>query len=368
MKDQTVNLTTAYQTYTYDFTMAEDTDENGRIEFNLGTQNSKNPTATVQIKNVKLIKTGQDEIKDVKTVLADGNYIYNGTFDQGANRFGYWKVGSNKVKASVTVTNNNYIRMLKAKVPSTSKKLSDVIVSQPELALKADTSYLLSFDAKSTKAKSIQVTIAGTTYKADLTTNTKHYKYKLNTASDLKANSAILKFLLGKEGTVFLDNVRIDKVQSNSSEMLKNGDFSDGVANWAPYVDTGASATYKAEDNKIKFDITNAGSQNWHIQLKQSGLKLEKGKTYQLKLTFSSNVDRKAELALMGNESKNYAYYGGEVVSLTAGKDYNYVGKFTMNSDSDTNSDLVFSLGKVGDGTTPAGSVELSGVSLVIVE
>jgi hypothetical protein len=54
MKDQMVNLTTAYKTYTYDFTMSDDTDENGRFEFNLGAQNSTNPTATVQVKNVKL--------------------------------------------------------------------------------------------------------------------------------------------------------------------------------------------------------------------------------------------------------------------------------------------------------------------------
>lgn len=368
MKDQPVNLTTAYKTYTYDFTMSDDTDDNGRIEFNLGAQNSTNPTAAIQIKNVKLIKTGQDAVKEVKTVLADGNYVYNGTFDQGANRLGYWKVSSNKVKASVSVTNSNYVRALKVKVPSTSKNLSDVIVSQSGLALKAGTPYLLSFDAKSSKAKSIQVTIAGSTYKAVLTSKTKHYKYTLNTPSDLKQNSAILNLLLGKEGTVTIDNVRIDKVQTNSSEMVKNGDFSDGTTNWAPYVDSTAAANFAAENNKIKFDITNPGSQNWNVQLKQSGLNLVKGKTYQLKVTFSTNVDRKVELALMGNASKNYAYYGGEVVTVTAGKEYNYVGKFTMNSDSDANSDLVFSLGKIGDGTTPAGSVELSNVSLVEVE
>ena len=82
MDDRTVNLTTAYQTYTYDFTMSADADENGRLEFNLGAQNSTNPTAAVQIKNVKLIKIGQTDLstdgaKEAKTVLADGNYVYN---------------------------------------------------------------------------------------------------------------------------------------------------------------------------------------------------------------------------------------------------------------------------------------------------
>jgi hypothetical protein len=150
--------------------------------------------------------------------------------------------------------------------------------------------------------------------------------------------------------------------------MLLNGDFSNGNTGWAPYIDASAAATYVVADHKIKYDITNAGSQNWHIQLKQSGLNLEKGKTYQVKVTFKSSVDRKVELALMGNASKNYAYYGGSVESLSAGKEHNYVGTFTMNSDTDSDGDLVFSLGKVGDGATPAGSVELSNVSVAITE
>ena len=371
--DKTINLTTSYKTYTYDFTMSADTDENGRLEFNLGAQNSTNPIAAMQAKDVKLIKLGQTDLtkaagKEVKAVLADGNYVYNGTFDQGVKRFGYWEVSANKGKASVSITNSNNVRMLKAIVPAASKKPEDVVVSQTGLALRADTTYILSFDAKAVKEKTIQVTVAGKTYKAGLATKTKNYKYEFTTSAGLKINTAVLKFLLGKQGTVTIDNVRIDKVQKPGSEMVQNGDFASGIMSWAPYVDTAAAATYAVADNKIKFEIKNAGSQNWHIQLKQSGLNLEKGKTYQVKVTFQSSADRNVELALMGNASKNYAYYGGAVVTLTAGKEYNYVGTFKMDSDSDSNGDLVFSLGKVGDGTIPAGSVELTNVSVAIAE
>jgi beta-glucanase (GH16 family) len=371
-EDQTVDLTTSYKTYSYDFTMSEDSDENGRLEFNLGAQKSSNPTATVQIMNVKLVKTGQldvskNESKEVKTVLADGNYIYNGTFDQGTNRFGNWEVSTNKVKAAVSVTNSKNVRKLKVIIPASSKKVEDVVVRQTGLALKADTTYVLTFDAKSLKAKAVQATVAGKTYKTNLTTKTKHYKFEFTTASNLKLNSAALKFLLGKEGTVYIDNVRIDKVISAGVELVQNGDFASGETNWTAYVDSGAAATYTFGDNKVNFDIKNAGNQNWHVQLKQSGLTFEKGKTYQVKATLKSSVDRNVELALMGNASKNYAYYGGDKMALTADKEYNYVGTFTMSSDSDPVSDLVFSFGKVGDGETPAGSVELASVSVVEV-
>ena len=291
-----------------------------------------------------------------------------GTFDQGVKRFGDWEVITNKVKASVEVTNQNYVRMLKVAVPALSMKLEDVVVRQTGLALRADTTYILSFRGKAEKAKSIQAKVAGKSFKAELSTKVKKYTYEFTTSADLKANTAKLEFLLGKQGNIYIDNVRIDKVQKASAEMVQNGDFADGMLGWAPFVDTSAAATYVIDKNKIKFDITNAGSQNWHIQLKQSGLNLEKGKTYRVKVTLQSSADRKVEFALMGNASKNYAYYGGSVVTLTAGKEFSYVGTVKMDSDSDTNSDLVFSLGKVGDGTVPAGSVEIANVSVMVTE
>lgn len=373
MEDRTVNLTTEYQTYSYEFTMNEESDENGRLEFNLGAQESSNPTAAFHVKNVKFEKIGQLEIsqdgkQQKKVVLADGNYVYNGTFDQGEKRFGYWETSTNKVKAKVSVTNKNYVRQLKVTVPDTSKKYEDVVVRQTGLALKADTTYTLTFEAKANKARSIKVSVAGQSFMTKLSTKTKKYTIEFTTDSYTKINTADLKFLLGKGGTVYIDNVRIEKVQTAGSDMIQNGDFAAGLDNWSPYVDAGADASYKVENNKIVFDIKNAGSQNWHIQLKQNNLPFEKGVTYQVRATFKSSVDRNVELAYMGDASTNYAYYGGTTVSLTAGKEYNYVGTFTMNSDTNPKSDLVFSFGKIGSTDTPAGIVELSNVSIVVAD
>ena len=51
MQDTPVNLTTDWTTYTYEFEMSEDNDNNGRIEFNMGCSSS---TADVLIKNVRI--------------------------------------------------------------------------------------------------------------------------------------------------------------------------------------------------------------------------------------------------------------------------------------------------------------------------
>ncbi len=50
-KDTTLDLTTEYQTYEYEFEMTEKDDNNGRMEFNMGHKGS---TAEIRIKNVRI--------------------------------------------------------------------------------------------------------------------------------------------------------------------------------------------------------------------------------------------------------------------------------------------------------------------------
>ncbi|SEG19838.1 Beta-glucanase, GH16 family [Eubacterium ruminantium] len=52
-KDRKVDLTTEYQKFEFEFKMIEASDDNGRVEFNMGKQGS---TATIHIKNVRLEK------------------------------------------------------------------------------------------------------------------------------------------------------------------------------------------------------------------------------------------------------------------------------------------------------------------------
>lgn len=50
-KDTPLTITTAWQTYTYEFTMTEKDDHNGRLEFNMGNRGS---TADIYIRNVRV--------------------------------------------------------------------------------------------------------------------------------------------------------------------------------------------------------------------------------------------------------------------------------------------------------------------------
>lgn len=68
LEDQTVALTTAKQTFTYEFTMEDNDDANGRIDFNMGAAGS---AAGIRIGNVSLVKTGEAELAGAKNPDVD---------------------------------------------------------------------------------------------------------------------------------------------------------------------------------------------------------------------------------------------------------------------------------------------------------
>lgn len=88
MPHQDVQLTTQKQTYTYTFKMGDASDANGRLEYNMGAKGS---TADIYISNVSVKKTEEADPneKEKKTVLANGNYVYNGSFQEGDKHLGY---------------------------------------------------------------------------------------------------------------------------------------------------------------------------------------------------------------------------------------------------------------------------------------
>lgn len=64
--------------------MGDASDANGRLEYNMGAKGS---TADIYISNVsvKKIKEADPNEKEEKKVLANGNYVYNGSFQEEIN-------------------------------------------------------------------------------------------------------------------------------------------------------------------------------------------------------------------------------------------------------------------------------------------
>lgn len=347
--DTKVDLETQKKTYTYEFQMTSSDDANGRMEFNLGNTSS---TAKVYLSNIRIEKTGYEEIKEdtTKKALADGNYVYNGSFQEGTGRLKYWEI-TKPENATAEVTNLEDGRRLKVTSPAETEE-GKVLVQQSDLALSANTDYELSFSAQADEAKQMKVTVAGQEQVFDLTTEKKNYRVKFKTAESLTDKN--LFFDLGLGTTVYLDDVRIDE-----DSLIKNGSFNAGLAGFEAYCYTPSNVTYVVdslnEDNAADFTINDTGDADWHIQLKQTGVKLEKGQWYRLSLKMKSSIDRKVSYALQRDGSthrnadgtEDWTPYCQEIVALTS-KYQTITKEFQMTEDTDLDTIFNIAMGAVG--------------------
>ncbi|MEX0330582.1 MAG: carbohydrate binding domain-containing protein [Puniceicoccaceae bacterium] len=131
-------------------------------------------------------------------------------------------------------------------------------------------------------------------------------------------------------------------------ELLQNGDFENGTSPWNLYAGNGASANLANIDGEAQVTITVPSDTHHHIQLRQTGINLENGKSY--KVTFKARAEAargiRAELMLNVSPFSNYAR---EILTITESMtEYSFT--FRMNSPSDANARFRFTLG--GDSTT----------------
>lgn len=344
LDDTKLEMTTTKQTYTYEFTMTGNDDPKGRLEYNMGNNGS---TAGIHISNVSVVKTNEVDLSDEgNTVLADGNYVYNGSFQEGKGRLGFWDVTAGE-GAEVTVTNEDNIRKLKVTVPEGTTEENPVIVSQEGLTL-TEGNYALSFLVEGESGKQIQVTVAGQEFDVDLTGGEQTFGEKLNVGT---AKNTGIAFEFSQPGVFYLDDVRVEE-----DSLIKNGSFNAGFAGYEVYAYTASDVDYVVdslnEDNAADFTISNTGDAAWKIQLKQNNVELENGQWYRLSLDAKSDMDRKLMFAIQrdGTEDDDWTPYSGEEI-VKLGKDYQtYTIEFRMEADTDLKSVLSISMGAV-DGT-----------------
>lgn len=341
---ETVELTAEKQTFTYEFQMTEEDDANGRLEYNMGAAGS---TAGIHIGNVKVEKTGYEEIagNNARQVLADGNYIYNGSFQEGEGHMGEWEFdGPDGTEVSVTDLADG--RRLRIAAPEGVSGENPVTVSQKELALTGG-SYAFRFDAQGESGEQILTNVADSEFTDVLDGSVQQFTHAFTLAGAGGENKNIV-FRISSPGTFYLDNVRLEE-----DSLIKNGSFNAGFAGYEPYVDGNAKAGYVVdslkEKNAASFSIEDTGDQDWKIQLKQNNVELEKGQWYRLSLDAKSTADRKLMYAIQrdGNKHNNdWTPYCKETVRLT--KDWQTFSlAFQMMEPDDMESVLSISMGAV---------------------
>jgi beta-glucanase (GH16 family) len=202
---QNVNLTTASAEQTVIFTMpAGVTDVEGQLIFNLGAENED-----VYMDNVKLIRTTN---KNVDYTGIDLFPLKNGNFALGLAAWEPFTQGGN---AAFTVVNGE----AKVAITNLGGEAWNVMLNQGNMAFSKGMEYVLSFDARASVNRDIEVALENAAYtrrfqtgSIALTPVSKHFEYTFKMTVD---DTLAIKYILGKTaqgavGDVYISNVVLE--------------------------------------------------------------------------------------------------------------------------------------------------------------
>lgn len=339
--------------YSYTFAQTEDFD-NCRIEFNLGAQASGNVyIANPKVEIVDPAALGISE--KARTPLSDGNMIYNGSFDQGDNRTGYWNalsgtsltvprytteaLKSDDMMVIDVASKSNYEAISdgkkyferRAEISTTGK--DGATIYQPDMKLSAD-KYTIEFDMycdddSAVKVGAYTLTGPGNVVKLgkELGSAAAYYKksdgvrhYTLTFETKEDADNAAVAFTFAKGTKVQLDNVYM-----NGANQKSNADEHPLKADSGYRGDNGGGVELPLENNDgavTMSGITSGG--NWYSpQLASEDFELVAGQKYVLSFDYklSGNHNNTFQYIIQENGGSWHVYGGGpETVSFDSTK------------------------------------------------
>ncbi len=305
-----INLKTSWKEYTYIFDMANNSDETGRIEINMGQT-----TGACYFKDFSIVTTGQTPVigaDDEKQPLADGNHIYNGTFDQGDGRIYFWHAMDNteivgsKATMDLKITGNNAVSG----------------AYQSGINLLQNDTYKLTFDAKAETAGDMKVKLvskAGDTYfESNAITLGTDYTGQIVTFTmdeGVTDTDAVIQFVTGNN-TVYLDNIKMVRTTNNNLDWSEvdiwpayNYDFFNGTDGWNLWSEGAGSLNAWVENGKLIADM-NIGDdpQFYCVGIQTPAMSLKAGIPYKFIINLRGEAKKiKVELPGAGQVDYDFA-------------------------------------------------------------
>jgi beta-glucanase (GH16 family) len=346
--DRTVDLTATKQRFKFEFTKSGT--ETVGLKFLLGAIPGDTALGAhdVFLDNI---------VFEPKAAVAVSNRLANGTFDADAAGWTSYFHDAAGVAGSVAAEDGE----MKVEVSRSGPDSWNAQIDYENATIEQNKSYRLSFDARASISRSIQVVVEhkGGDYQkyleprtVQLTSQMQSFSYTFSSSSATDAGAHV-NFLLGRidaeigsPHSVWFDNVSLVEVPAASSEgrSLQNGHFDENMEYWKTYLSDGAETSGFSIDNQsLKVDFPNYdGWFPWSTQLYQDQLQLLAGKTYVLSFKASSSINK--SVLVQVERSGSGLHLSAQSLALTAAAD-TYSFEFTVGGEQDENAKLNFLLG-----------------------
>ncbi|TFH01257.1 MAG: hypothetical protein E4H13_05415, partial [Calditrichales bacterium] len=138
-------------------------------------------------------------------------------------------------------------------------------------------------------------------------------------------------------------DIIVNMIQPGTN-IIVNGDFSDGVNSWIWQIGGSASATLLIENGVNHIAVQNGGSQIYDVQLRQIGIPLIQGHKYTFEFDAWAGGPRIAEIKV-GQEVDPYTNYSRIGYSALATTPKHFTYTFEMLEPTDTNCRVVINAG-----------------------
>lgn len=129
------------------------------------------------------------------------------------------------------------------------------------------------------------------------------------------------------------------------TNLIDNGEFSQGTTSWGFWTDTDASADYSVGNNEMSIAIQNGGSNIWSVLFYQEDITLEYGEEYVCTFYARAASARTISAIAAMSASPWTVYSNSDSFSLTT-ETQRYSFSFVMNSTTDTTAQIEFDLGQ----------------------
>lgn len=151
-------------------------------------------------------------------------------------------------------------------------------------------------------------------------------------------------------------------INTNSTTSVLQSNFA-SLAGWSNYIDSNASAIITAQNNEAVINVSNGGTESWHIQFNHDGLPIYQGAYYECDVIVSCSKTRKITMTVQNKET--YEPYFTTTQTIPANTSTKLHMSYTHNGTTNMDANFIIFAGNESDESYGPNTIEIESVSIV---